>query len=120
MRVLIVEDEFLVAMALEVALTDAGYDVGLARDGVEALAMIEHGEVDAVLTDILMPRMNGYQLIDALRTRWPGLPVVAMTGYARTEEGDSLARIEDTGITVLGKPVDMDRVVDTLREVLGS
>jgi two-component system, cell cycle sensor histidine kinase and response regulator CckA len=82
-RVLLVEDEALVRDLLQRQLRAAGYDVLAAADGEAALALLARGErVDIVLSDVVMPRMGGPQLARLLRSRYPGLPYLLMTGYA--------------------------------------
>lgn len=65
--ILIVEDELLIAMAMEAALEEAGHKVLVARDGEEALAALEFLPVDLVITDYMMPGMDGAELLRLLR-----------------------------------------------------
>ncbi|QJE73327.1 response regulator [Aerophototrophica crusticola] len=81
MHVIVAEDEALVAMMFEAALSQAGYRVSLARDGQEALELLDQDPADAVVTDLRMPRMDGRDLILRLRARDPGLPILVVTGY---------------------------------------
>jgi DNA-binding NtrC family response regulator len=64
-------------------LRDAGYGVDEASDGIHALSLIRSGAVhpDAILSDIVMPRMNGVELLQCLSLERPGLPVILMSGY---------------------------------------
>jgi CheY-like chemotaxis protein len=81
-RVLLAEDEALTALSLADLLEAEGYDVALALDGAEALEQARRlGDgLDALVTDLRMPRMGGEDLIRALRAERPGLPVVVVTG----------------------------------------
>src|SRR5665213_1855265 len=90
--ILVVEDEPLVRMVVVETLRDAGYDVLEAGDGVEALDVLRKSTVDLMMTDIQMPRMNGYQLVEAAMTRWPGMKILLVTGYARDSVAESVAR----------------------------
>ncbi len=83
-RVLVAEDEALIALSLADLLEAEGYDVALAPDGADALDTArELGDALGVLvTDLTMPRMGGEDLIRALRAERPGLPVVVVTGSA--------------------------------------
>ena len=83
MRVLIVDDEDDIRVLLRNQLERAGYEVaGEAGDGVEALAMCDTEKPDAVILDLLMPRMNGFEVIPKLRTKHPKIGIVAYTAVA--------------------------------------
>jgi len=81
-RVLVVDDEDLVRLVIARQLRFAGFDVSVARDGLEALAALPDAAPDIVLTDLNMPRCNGEQLCRELRAlpASSALPVVLMTG----------------------------------------
>jgi CheY-like chemotaxis protein len=80
--VLVVEDEPAVRDLVVRILREDGYEVLAAEDGQHALGLLDgrEGPPDLVVTDVLMPRMNGRQLGDALRQMHPGLPVLYMSG----------------------------------------
>ena len=84
--VLVVDDEAAVRRFACRVLKLAGYSVFEAIDGVEALELIQDQTVapEAVVSDIVMPRMNGVQLMQALSVSQPELPVILMSGYATT------------------------------------
>jgi CheY-like chemotaxis protein len=112
-RVLVVDDEDLVRLVIARQLRHFGFDVSVARDGLEALAMLPTAAPDIVLTDLNMPRCNGEQLCRELRALpWAAtLPVVLMTGGPIDEA--PLRRIGFAA--VLYKPLP-----DTLPDVLWS
>src|SRR5918998_4445718 len=93
-RVLVAEDEALIAMSLADLLEAEGYEVALAPDGADALdAARGMGDaLDVLVTDLNMPRMGGEDLIRELRAERPGLPVVVVTGSAPFEGADELRR----------------------------
>jgi two-component system response regulator PilR (NtrC family) len=80
-RILVVDDEPGIRLMLAAALKRQGYDVQLATDGRHALAILEAGPVDVVVTDIRMPEMTGIELLDAAKRIDPGLSVIMMTAY---------------------------------------
>ncbi|HZS62462.1 MAG TPA: PAS domain S-box protein [Gemmatimonadaceae bacterium] len=87
-RVLVVEDEEAVRRYAARVLTTEGYAVVEAVDGVEALDRCQNeGNVDVVVTDVIMPRMGGRVLVERLRALRPDLPVVFMSGYAEDPIG---------------------------------
>jgi signal transduction histidine kinase/CheY-like chemotaxis protein len=84
--VLVVDDEPLVRAATVDMLVELGYEVHQARSGLEAVEMIRSGPAfDAMVTDYLMPEMNGAALIMAVRAIRPTLPIVLVTGYSAPE-----------------------------------
>lgn len=116
--VLIAEDEALIAMSLSDLLEAEGYKVSIARDGVEALAEVRRlGEgLDAVVTDLNMPRMSGEDLISALHVQRPRLPVLVVTGSAPPGGLDELRRHGGgrEPFALLHKPMDYADLVETL------
>jgi two-component system cell cycle sensor histidine kinase/response regulator CckA len=80
-RILVVEDRAEVRTLVREALTEAGYHVSVAADGVEAIALAVGGRVDLVVSDLVMPRMGGRALIEALREKRPDLRAVFVSGY---------------------------------------
>jgi two-component system response regulator MtrA len=82
--ILVVEDDRGVRICIEQALDSAGYQVLTAKDGVDALAVLESEPVDLILTDIAMPRMNGYQLYEHVveNPQWVTIPFIFLTARA--------------------------------------
>ena len=86
--ILVVEDSITSRMLLKEILESAGYLVSTAINGAEAVTTMEQGEFDIVVSDVEMPRMNGFELTERIRgdERWTGLPVILVTGLERDEE----------------------------------
>jgi CheY-like chemotaxis protein len=83
LRILLAEDIPMVREAIGALLEDEGHTVVRAADGQEALEALRAGaEVDVLLSDVLMPRMDGAALARAVRAEWPGLPIILMSGHA--------------------------------------
>src|SRR5262245_48275712 len=111
-RILVVDDEPMVRQSIGVFLQDEGYIVDLASDGVDALAKIAEHRPDAILLDIMMPNMNGRQLLRALRDdpRYVDLPVVVMTAVrGLTVQPGALGTSE-----VVEKPFDINELLNKL------
>jgi CheY-like chemotaxis protein len=86
--VLAVDDDALLLLGTAAMLEDLGCEVVTAGSGSAALAILTEGrKVDLVLTDQAMPDLTGTQLAEAIRQRWPSLPVVLATGYAELPNG---------------------------------
>src|SRR5262245_4882817 len=113
-RVLVAEDDPAVRSMLQRLLRDAGFEVRTAKHGDEALglALRASGEFDLVVTDIRMPVMDGLELARRLGERWPGLPVLYISGY--DVELSAGSRRAGTRQALLRKPFDLDEL---LREV---
>lgn len=79
-RILLVDDEPSIRVVLGAVLEDAGYVVDTAEDGLHALRQIDTAVPDLVITDLRMPNMNGFELLEALRARLPAMPRVAISG----------------------------------------
>lgn len=81
-RVLVVDDDPLVRGAIEAALQNHGFEVTVADGGETGLDMLAQASFDAMLVDIFMPRMRGFESIRRFHERAPTIPLIAMSGYA--------------------------------------
>jgi len=95
-----------------------GYSVLEAGDGAQALGVCETAgdRIDLVLTDVVMPRMSGRELVDRVRAIRPGMRVLFMSGY--TEDAIVRHGVRDASILLLGKPFEPADLVRKVREVL--
>ena len=114
-RVLVVEDEALIAMLMETLLEDMGCEVvGPAHAVASALNLVEDkAHIDAALLDLNLAGETSFPVADALRAR--GVPIIFCTGY-----GDSGLREIDRGATVLRKPYRADDLTGALNAALGK
>ncbi|WP_165982847.1 response regulator [Dankookia rubra] len=121
LRVLIAEDEALVAMSLHDLLEADGHEIELAFDGVAALAMARRlgTALDVLVTDLNMPHLGGEALILNLRAERPSLPVVVVTGSP--PPGGAASLREGSGgngpLVLLHKPIDYQALLAAVREV---
>jgi PAS domain S-box-containing protein len=115
--VLVADDEPLVRALVVRSFELEGYVVHAAEDGRAALRLVDGGVVpDLVVTDVIMPGLNGRQLHDALRRRWPDLPVLYTSGHTGDEM--VLQRLVPHGAPFLQKPFAPDALVRTAAELL--
>ncbi|MGV6819204.1 MAG: response regulator [Parvularcula sp.] len=117
LNVLAVDDSRTMREMLRMALTHAGFNVSLAEDGVHGLEVIQTCSPDVVITDINMPRMDGFGFIDGVRgdDSFRGVPILVLT----TESAPELkARARDAGATGwIVKPFNEEKLVAAIRRV---
>jgi DNA-binding NtrC family response regulator len=117
--ILVVDDETAVRRFAARVLERDGFGVLEAVDGVEALEMVRDQGVSvaAVVSDIVMPRMNGVELMDALSVSHPDLPVILMSGYAT-------AALSEMGIaspcSIVPKPFSAERLLAEVHRCIGQ
>ncbi len=117
-RVMIVDDNEDAAAMLGAALEHAGFSVRVETDPLSALAAIEQFEPDVGILDIGMPRLDGHQLCEQIRSQFPArlLPLVALTGYGQAADRD---RAILAGFTAhCTKPIQFDTLVELLESLL--
>ena len=118
-HVLVVDDEPMIRWFAARVLREEGFGVHEATDGAEALEVIRAGiaDLDVVLSDIVMPRMDGVQLLQSLSTLRPDLPVILMSGYGT-------AQLAELGIAspcgVLSKPFSPETLLAEVRRCIRS
>ena len=116
-QVLIAEDETQLRELLAQALEDRNLRVAQAADGVEALDVLEkRSSIQLLLSDIRMPRMDGYDLVEKALEVSPELKVLMMTAYA--EDHPPTAALRAREIRTLQKPFDAERLCDLVHEML--
>jgi len=81
-RILVVDDDPMVCMAIEVYLERHGFDVTIADGGATGLRALEGNAFDLMIVDIFMPHMRGFEPIRIFHERAPAVPLIAMSGYA--------------------------------------
>ena len=116
-RVLIAEDDPDTLVILRINLTAAGMETMLAGDGRTALARIEADRPDAVVLDVLLPGIDGWQVLEELHAKGNQVPVVMCSAKDNIYD---LQRARELGaVAYLTKPFDIDRLVEVMTEVVG-
>lgn len=116
--VLLVEDEDMVRTVAERALVRQGYDVLTANDGEQGLARLGQAEkIDLLISDVMMPGMDGPTMVRAARANHPDLPVLFMSGYAEEQLRKS---IDIDNVAFLPKPFSVAQLAEAARDVLGA
>jgi two-component system, OmpR family, copper resistance phosphate regulon response regulator CusR len=116
MRILVIEDEDRVALPLKKGLEELGFSITLASDGSEGKRLALGESFDLIITDILLPRVNGIELCRSIRQALPDMPIIMLTALGTTDE-----KVEgfDAGANdYLVKPFDFRELYVRIRELL--
>ncbi len=118
--ILLAEDEEVLREFANLILRKHGYHVLTARDGVEALKIVEQSDrpVDLLFTDVVMPRMGGTELFRRFTEAQPQIPVIFTSGYPRSILVES--GLDDTGLEFLQKPYTTGTLLEKIRVVLSN
>ncbi len=115
-RILIVDDEEPIREVLASLLEAAGYECSTATNGAEALAQLDGGGFDLLLSDVLMPVMDGLSLLRKVRERQPNLPVVMVT--AMNDVATAIGALRTGAYDYLLKPFEKDQLYFSVRRAL--
>lgn len=114
--ILVIDDETAVLEMIVDALTIAGFQVNSATDGLEALQLIRKQDFDLVVTDVNMPKLDGYQLVEKLRERDAETPVIFLT--ARNEKVDITRGLKLGADDYITKPFGLEELTLRIRAIL--
>ena len=116
-RVLVADDEEAVRSVFAKILRMAGHEVVEAIDGAEALRVCSEEHPDLVITDLLMPEVSGFEVIEKLRVGCPDTRIIAVAGTG----SELLDRAQSLGADrVLSKPFHVQEVLDVVKELLAE
>ncbi|HIK08219.1 MAG TPA: response regulator transcription factor [Trichormus sp. M33_DOE_039] len=118
LTILVVDDDLGTRLSISDYLELSGYSVITANDGQEALAMVEEYQPDLIVTDIVMPRMNGYELVRRVRQKpmFRLLPVILLT--ARTKTQERILGYQSGCDLYLPKPFELEELAAAIRNLL--
>lgn len=116
-KVLIVDDEEKTRQLMIDTLSALGYNTLGARDGEEALALLDQQKMDLVITDIKMPKMNGFSLLESIKAKDPDLPVLLITGYNFNYTMEQALQKGADGF--LAKPFRIGKIEEAMESLLG-
>jgi two-component system, OmpR family, response regulator MprA len=115
-RILVVDDDRAVRESLRRSLSFNGYSVELAHDGVEALDKISHDRPDALVLDVMMPRLDGLEVCRQLRSTGDDLPILVLT--ARDSVSERVAGLDAGADDYLPKPFALEELLARMRALL--
>ncbi|ACL25742.1 MULTISPECIES: response regulator [Chloroflexus] len=115
--IFIIDDDLNLQSILSIALRNAGYDVILARDGIEGLRLLNQCSPSLVLSDIMMPNMDGVETFQRIKERLQddGIPIILMTALSRKPW---FADLEAEGAVILQKPFEVQHLIDIIDRTL--
>ncbi len=116
--ILVVDDEPLIAMALEAALEDVGYEVVTAANGRQGLERLAEARADLVLLDMMMPVMSGPAMLAAMAAQpeLAGIPVIILSSLPK----EAIRNRTDGAAAIIRKPYTADQVVGEIVKALGE
>jgi CheY-like chemotaxis protein len=115
-KILIVDDHRLIADTLAEILGNAGFDAAAAYDGWDALDKASRFRPNWVLTDVLMPRMNGVELAIAMRKNYPSASILLFSGQAGISEILQEGQRQGYQFELIAKPIHPMRLIERLRQ----
>ena len=115
--ILIMDDDLALQTVLEIALHEAGYEVILANDGQEGVEKLKIFSPDLVISDIMMPQMDGVETFQRIKEQLQdkGIPIFIMTALNRKPW---FADLEAEGAVIIQKPFEIDRLLRLVHDML--
>ncbi|MFC1569508.1 response regulator [bacterium] len=111
-KIMVVDDVDTIARVYARFLERMGYEVRIAFNGQEALELWESYQPELIISDIRMPKMNGFELANAIRKKKPDQKIILMTGYA--DEAEVLEQQKSHGYPFFTKPADLQTTVSKI------
>jgi len=115
-RILVIEDDESITLGLQMNLEAEGYRVTVAMDGEEGLAQAQAGEFDLLVLDVMLPRMNGFEIVRSLRAQGENVPVIMLS--ARGAEMDKVMGLELGAEDYITKPFGLAELLARVKAVL--
>jgi CheY-like chemotaxis protein len=112
--ILLVEDEDRAREVFARVLSRAGYGVLEAADGLQAMSLLEKTRCDLVISDILMPNLNGYALVARIRAKWPNLPIILTSGFLSQDAAQRMSG----SVEFIPKPIDPQALIATVQRLV--
>lgn len=116
-KILIAEDEVPLAKALELKLKGAGFEVGVVNDGQEAIEALSRDSYSLVLTDLIMPRVDGWGLLEHIQKNQPVVPVIVLSNLGQDEDRERAAKLGASGYYVKAD-IQLSEVVAEVQKLL--
>ncbi|MBI9047233.1 MAG: response regulator [Anaerolineaceae bacterium] len=112
-RILIVDDDTNLLNFLEEELIDAGFEVSTLDNGADAIVSAAENQFDLILLDMLMPGLDGIQVVRVLKKVSPGIPIIGLTGYVGR---GYMSQAMSLGVSIMTKPVEISFLVEEINK----
>jgi CheY-like chemotaxis protein len=120
-RILVIEDEDQMRKLLRQVLVDAGYEVEEASDGLEGIELYRENPADLIITDMIMPKKEGMEIILDLKLEFPEVKIIAISGGGRVGPEPYLQVAEGFGAErVFTKPFEIKELLEAVKEIMGE
>lgn len=117
-NILVIDDEEIVRISCRRALVPEGFNVEVARDGLEGLRLLEDKPYDLILIDLKMPNMDGMEVLEKILAMRPDAKVIIITGYSAVET--AVKAIKMGAFNYLEKPFTPDSLLEAVKEALSA
>ncbi len=115
-NILIIDDEEIIRMSCERALQLEGFQTSVASGGMEGLKIIKKGPCDLVLLDLKMPDMDGIEVLNKIKSSWPDINVIMISGYSTVDTAVQALRCGADNF--IPKPFSPDTIISAINEVI--
>ena len=120
-HILVIDDDLSIQQLFKQFLSGKGHSVSSASDRKEGLHLMKQQRPDLIITDIMMPEMDGLEVVREIRKTYPGLPVIAISGGMRGVSMNFLPHAKKIGAChVFEKPVSLSTLGDAVKELLDA
>jgi CheY-like chemotaxis protein len=120
-HILIIDDDPSILLLFSQFLESAGYSVASAPDGTEGLRSVKAEKPDLIITDIMMPEMDGLELLMEIKRNHPGIPVIAISGGMKIRPISFLPQAKKLGARhIFQKPVALAELLQAVQELLSE
>jgi len=116
-KILLVEDESITRASLVDLLRNEGYEVEEARNGAQAVKLFETRRFDLLITDFVMPELNGLKLIARVHSSSPKTPIILITAYLSRDSGEAILQGAAEFVT---KPIEARALLETVKRLVPS
>ena len=118
-KIFVIEDEKPMARALELKLTRAGYEAASANDGESGLAYLEKNKVDLILLDLIMPKMDGFAVLEHLHKKGNKTPVIVLSNLSQEDDQKRCASLGAKDFCIKSN-TGIAELVERVKEFLGK
>jgi two-component system response regulator (stage 0 sporulation protein F) len=117
-KIVVADDEVRIRMLYPEVLSELGYEVHSAKDGVEAWQLFQEHEPDLVILDVKMPEMHGFEVLEKIREKDPEVPVLICSAYPKLGNDPTVLTMGVVGF--INKPIDISTLRTEVKRAMGE